>query len=87
MTDNSDRDDMKQGLANKYLMACVIAKRARYLSEKKGRNMEEGINNPIFVAMQEIEQGKLEFTTQAIINSEKAGRGVISNGAGMEEKP
>ncbi len=87
MTDNSDRSDKKPELANKYLMACVIAKRARYLSEKKGRNLEEGINNPIFVAMQEIDQGKLEFTTRAKPNSEKAGGGVISNDAGMEEKP
>lgn len=87
MADNSDRNDTKHVLANKYLMACVIAKRARYLSEKKGRNLEEGINNPIFVAMQEIEQGKLEFATRAITNSEKAGGGVISNDAGMEDKP
>lgn len=87
MTDNSDRTDTKSGLANKYLMACVIAKRARYLSEKKGRNLEDGINDPIFFAMQEIEQGKLEFTTRAIATSEKANGGVISNDAGMEEKP
>lgn len=87
MTDNSGKSDTKPKLANKYLMACVIAKRARYLSEKKGRNLEEGLNNPIFVAMQEIEQGKLEFTTRAKTNSEKAGEGVISNDAGMEDKP
>lgn len=87
MTDNSGKKNTKPGLANKYFMACVIARRARYLSEKKGRNLEEGISNPIFVAMQEIEQGKLEFSTGAMINKEKPGGGVIQNDAGMEEKP
>ena len=86
MTDNSDRTDTKAGLGNKYIMACVIAKRARYLSEKKGRELEENIGNPIFLAMKEIEQGKIKFTTRAIIASEKAVGGVISDDAGMEEK-
>lgn len=87
MTDYSGKTDKKAGIGNKYLMACVIAKRARYLSEKKGRDLEESIGNPIFLAMKEIEQGKLEFSTRAIIASEKAAGGVISDDAGMEEKP
>jgi len=62
LTDNPDRTDTKAGLGNKYIMACVIAKRARYLSEKKGRELEENIGNPIFLAMKEIEQGKIKFT-------------------------
>lgn len=86
MTDNSGKTDKKAGIGNKYLMACVIAKRARYLSEKKGRELEESIGNPIFLAMKEIEQGKLEFSTRAIIASDKAVGGVMSDDAGMEEK-
>lgn len=87
LTDNSGKTDIKPGLANKYLMACVISRRARFLSEKKGRNLEEGINNPIFLAMQEIEQGKLEFKVRVATASEKTDEGVIPSDAGMEEKP
>ena len=62
MTKKSDRANDPSILSNKYLMACVIARRARQLSEKKGRlNLEEGelYFNPIQQAIREIEEGKI----------------------------
>jgi DNA-directed RNA polymerase subunit K/omega len=72
---------------NKYLLACAIAKRARYLSEKKGRELEESVNNPIFFAMNEIELGKLKYRARPAEGIQKEGGEVILNGAGMEDKP
>lgn len=62
MTKKSDSANDLSILSNKYLMACVIARRARQLSEKKGRlNLEEGelYFNPIQQAISEIEEGKI----------------------------
>jgi hypothetical protein len=43
VTEKSDKTKGPSILSNKYLLACVIAARARQLSEKKGRvNLEEG---------------------------------------------
>jgi len=72
---------------NKYLLACAIAKRARHLSEKKGRELEESVNNPIFFAMNEIELGKLKYRARPAGGIQQEGGEVVSNDAGMEEKP
>ena len=66
MTNKAERANDPSILSNKYLLACIIAKRARQLSEKKGRlNLEEGdlYFNPIQQAIREIGEGKiiLEF--------------------------
>ncbi|HBG14000.1 MAG TPA: DNA-directed RNA polymerase subunit omega [Synergistaceae bacterium] len=62
MTENSYKVKDPSILSNKYLLACVIAKRARQLSEKKGRvNLEEGeaYFDPVQHAIREIEDGKI----------------------------
>ncbi|HON33505.1 MAG: DNA-directed RNA polymerase subunit omega [Thermovirgaceae bacterium] len=66
MTKKIDRANDPSILSNKYLLACIIAKRARQLSEKKGRlNLEEGdlYFNPIQQAVREIEEGKIIVET------------------------
>lgn len=66
MTNKTDRANDPSILSNKYLLACIIAKRARQLSEKKGRlNLEEGdlYFNPIQQAVREITAGKIIVET------------------------
>lgn|GEM_PF-411210 len=65
MTDQSDKMNRSSMLSNKYLMACVIAKRARQLSDNKGRMIldeAEPYFNPILYSIREIEEGKIRFS-------------------------
>ncbi|MFP4481327.1 MAG: DNA-directed RNA polymerase subunit omega [Thermovirgaceae bacterium] len=52
----------KIGSKNKFLETQIIAKRAKQLSERKGRSfLEEGKTNPIEQAMKELAEGKLGY--------------------------
>ncbi|MDO9508784.1 MAG: DNA-directed RNA polymerase subunit omega [Thermovirgaceae bacterium] len=88
MTEHNDKPVSTSAIPNKYLMACMIAKRARQLSEMKGRvTIEEGESNPIDCAMKEIEEGKIVLSIRAKTPSSEPGGDVVSNDAGMENQP
>lgn len=88
MTVSSDKPVSSSAIPNKYLMACMIAKRARQLSEKKGRmTIEEGESNHISTAIKEIEEGTIVYSSRAITPSSEPGKEVVSNDTGMEKQP
>ena len=89
MTEKSDKAKGPSILSNKYILACVIAARARQLSEKKGRvNLEEGEEyfNPVQHAIREIEEGKIIVEVPESVQA-PAPEGDEKNVTGVEEGP
>ncbi len=68
-------------------MACAISKRARQLSEKKGRMPfgDEG-SNPIEMAMREISEGKVSIFGMESASPAGAEKEAAENADGLEEK-
>lgn len=88
MGDNSGQNIISLAFPNKYMMACAISKRARQLSEKKGRlSIEEGYSNPISVAMKEIEEGKILLVNKGGNVSPPLEGEVVFNDTEVENKP
>ncbi len=88
MTNSSDKPVSSPAVPNKYLMACMIAKRARQLSEKKGRmTIEEGESNHISTAIKEIEEGTVVYSNRATTPPSEPGKEVVPNDTGMEKQP
>jgi DNA-directed RNA polymerase subunit K/omega len=87
VTKKTDGMDLSRPITNKYLMACAISKRARQLSEKKGRMPfgDEG-SNPIEMAMREISEGKVSIFGMESASPAVAEKEAADNADGLEEK-
>jgi len=72
---------------NKYLMACAISKRARQISEKKGRMTfgNEG-SNPVDLAIREICEGKVSIIGMETVPPARSEKEAAGDVDGLEEK-
>lgn len=81
-----DKEEFPRDNRNKFLVAQIISKRARQLSERKGQSfLEEGNVNPIEKALRELEEGKLSYV---LPSRKKAAipEGGTHDDAGVEER-
>ncbi len=85
MLKNLDIIERSGNVENKYLAAHIISKRARQISEQKGRSLlDETRENPILLALRELAEGRLGF----ILHQEQNGADSDDNGRDiLEEKP
>ncbi len=87
MTNRSDETAHARAINNKYLMACAISKRARQLSEKKGRMPfgNEG-SNPVDLAIREISEGKVSILGMETVPPARSEKEAAGDVDGLEEK-